>query len=244
MANRRRNRPKKKKNLRSRLTLFLCLCLIFGLCLYYILSLPVWNIHTIAVTGTNILSADEIRALSGIPLEKNLFFTSLSKARENLKDIPAIKGFRLYRIPPGTILITIKERKPAAVVMLKNKSAIVDDEGYIINHPEKLTLNIANLTEFPVISGINFPAGGKEEKIEPKIAELISDIIFELSSLLGSRQIQIEAGSFERISFLLNDILRVKIGRKENLKQKMSVFKKLLPEIEGKWPQVEYLDVR
>jgi cell division septal protein FtsQ len=61
---------------------------------------------------------------------------------------------------------------------------------------------------------------------------------------LGSRQIQLETGGFEKISFLLNDLLRVKVGRDENVKEKMGVFKRLLPVIADKWSQVEYVDVR
>lgn len=239
-----RTKPKKKKPFRFRLILFLLLLIPIGLGVYYVLSLPIWNIQEVVVNGAKMLSAEEIKSLSSVPISENLFLSSFARVRSNLGKITAIKKFNIYRIPPATVLIRVEERKPIAVVILEDKSAIVDGEGFILNRNPNLTLNVPNMTELPVVLGIASPEGESAERINLQASQLISNIIPELTGFLGSRHIQIDIGGFEKISFLLDDLLRVKIGRDEEIKKKMDVFKALLPVIEDKWSQVEHVDVR
>lgn len=223
---------------------YIILCLFICLCILLLMALPIWKIQEVSVSGTQILSAEEIKDLSSIPLNENLFFASFARAHGNLKKITAIESFHIFRLPPRTVLIKITERQPMTVLVMKNRSAVIDKEGFILNRNQNLTLNIPNMTDLPVISGIGSQEAGGGDRIDPKISALLSDIITELSNLAGSRQIQVDVGGFRKISFLLNDILRVKIGSGENVKRKMAIFKKLLPVIANKWLQVEYLDVR
>ena len=215
----------------------------FVLAGYYILNLPIWKIKEVVVNGTRILSAEEIKALAGIPLSENLFFTSFSRARSNLGKIPGIKQARFYRIPPATVLISITERRPVATVVFPRKSVIIDEEGYILNRNPNISLNIPNLADLPVITGISEEALSSD-RIEGEAAQVISHILSKLARFLESRRLQLELGGLENVSFLLDDLLRVRVGDTEQVKRKMEVFEALLPQIEGRWPQVEYMDVR
>ncbi|HVN66935.1 MAG TPA: FtsQ-type POTRA domain-containing protein [Candidatus Sulfotelmatobacter sp.] len=240
----RKARPRKKLSLRARFFLSLFFLVLIGAGVYLLLALPIWKIQEVAVTGTSLLSGQEIKDLSGIPLEENLFLTSFARTRDNLRKITAIKEFHIFRIPPATVLIRVTERKPIAVIVFKDRSAIIDADGYILNRNPNLTLNIPDLTNLPAISGLDSAEAASGERIDPQVSRLVAEIIVELSHLLGSSQIQLETGGFSRINFLLNDILRVKLGRDEEIPRKMDVFKRLLPVIAGKWDKVEYVDVR
>ncbi len=233
-------KPKKPKSLRLRLFLFILFLLLASAAVYLIMALPIWKIQDVSVIGTRMLSAEEIKDLSGIPLSENLFLTSFARARENLRKIAAIRDFHIYRIPPGTVLIKVEERKPIAVVVDQGRSTIIDADGYILNRNPNLTLNVPYLTDLPVISGLAM--GG--EKIDPKAVHVLKDVLVELANIFGSRRTNLELGGMQNISFLLDDILRVKLGRDDDIARKMEVFKALLPEIEGRWQKVEYVDVR
>ena len=240
----RNKRKRQKLPLRFRIfgwSVLLVLLLIAG---YVFLSLPIFRIAEISVGGTEMLVPNELRDLSGVPLGDNLFFSSFARTRDNLRKITAIREFHLYRIPPGTVLINVKERKPIAVLVLQNKSAIIDADGYILNRNPSLTLNVPNMTELPVIAGLGTGEYGGEERVDHQASQLIVEIVGELASLLGSRHLQLETGGFDKISFSLDDILLVKVGRNVDVRRKMDVFKALLPEIEGRWDQVAYVDVR
>ncbi|MBN3032957.1 MAG: FtsQ-type POTRA domain-containing protein [Candidatus Saganbacteria bacterium] len=247
MAGRKRRKEKRKRQklpFRFRLFVIFVLLVLTGAGGYYLLSLPIWRITEITVSGAQMLSADELRDLSGIPLAENLFFTGFQRPRDNLRKITAIKEFHLYRIPPGTVLIKLIERRPIAVLLFNNKSAIVDADGYILNRNPNLTLNVPHMTELPVVLGVGSVEFAGEERIDPRASQLIASVIGELASLLGSRHLQLETGDFERIKFSLDDLLVVKVGRNEAVRRKMAVFKALLPELEGRWDKVVYVDVR
>jgi len=238
----RKNRKRKNQKFRTLKILFI-LTLLVGLSLY-VASLPIWKINEVVVNGAKLLSAKEIKTLAAIPLSENLFFVNLSRTRANLAKIPAIKDFSIYRIPPGTILISLTERQPIATVVFAKRSAIIDQEGYILNRKSSISLNIPNIADLPVISGISERAVDRGEKINEKTAQVVSDIILKLSYFLESRSMQLELGELKNVTFLLDDLLRVKVGEAENIKRKMEVFEALLPKIAGRWPQVAYVDVR
>ena len=240
----RTKRKRQKLPLRFRLFVAFVLLVLLGAGVYYFLSLPIFRITDVSVGGTQMLVPEELKDLSGVPLSANLFLTSFARTRENLHKITAIKDFRLYRVPPGTVIINVTERKPLAILVFKNKSAVIDADGYILNRNPGLTLNVPNMTELPVISGIGTGEYEGEERIDPQASQLIFEIITELSSLLGSRHLQLATGGFDKITFSLDDILLVKVGRNEDIKHKMDVFKALLPEIDGRWDSVVYVDVR
>ncbi|MDD5382425.1 MAG: FtsQ-type POTRA domain-containing protein [Candidatus Margulisbacteria bacterium] len=240
----RREKKPRPKNRKFRLFiafLSLVFCLIVGA---YILSLPIWQIKDIVVNGAKILSEKEIRAIAGIPLSENLFYTSFSRAKANLRKITAIKAFHFYRIPPATVLISITERRPVAAIIFPGKSVVIDEDGFIINRNTSLTLNIPNMADLPVISGIAEKEILKAERIDPRVSRIVSDIIFKLTPYLEAKRLQLKLGGLRNITLLLDDLLLVKIGGEEEIKRKMEVFMGLLPVVSGKWEKVDYIDVR
>jgi cell division protein FtsQ len=245
MARRKRKPPKpKKEKRRANIFVYLFFFILFAIVFVYILSLPIWQIKDVVVNGAVMLSDNEIKALAAIPLSENLFFTSFARAKTNLGKITAIKKCRFYRIPPATVLINVTEREPIATIIFPQKSAIIDREGYIINRNPNIYLNIPSLADLPVVSGISESKVLGSEKVEAKISQTVYDIISKLSPYLESKRMQIELGELEDINLLLDDLLRVKVGRAENIKRKMEVFEGLLTVIAGKWGKVDYVDVR
>jgi cell division septal protein FtsQ len=196
------------------------------------------------VSGAKILSADEIKALSGIPLNENLFFANFSRAENNLRKIGAIKTFKIRRFPPATVIIAINERLPMAAVIFPDQSIIIDSDGYIINQNPNLTLNIPNMIDLPIIAGVDQNELLKNNQIDQKTVGTISSIIQRLSRFTELKKLQFNLGGLEEMELLLDDILKVKLGDVEELETKMKTFEKLIARVSGKWSQIEYLDVR
>jgi len=210
----------------------------------YFLNLPIWAIREVAVSGAKILSADEVKALSGIPLNENLFFANFSRAQDNLRKIGAIKNFKIRRFPPATVIIEINERVPMAAVIFPDQSIIIDSDGYIINQNPNLTLNIPNMIDLPIIAGVDQNELLKNNQIDQKTVATISSIIQRLSRFTELKKLQFNLGGLEEMDLLLDDILKVKLGDVEELETKMKTFEKLIARVSGKWSQIEYIDVR
>jgi len=236
-----KRQPKLRK---GRLFFLIFLLLLFILGCYYFLSLPIWSITNISVNGAKILLPDEIKTLAAVPPGSNLFFTSLKRTRANLKKISAIKSFSVYRIPPGTLLINISEREPLATMVFSKKSVIIDKDGYILNNNPNITLDIPNLVDLPVITGFGGMNSREADRVDEQSAQIAWDIITKLAKFFKAKSIKLNLGGMENMSFLLDDILLVKLGNAEEIDKKMRVFEALLPQIENQWQQVEYVDVR
>ena len=239
-----KKRIRKKKPLQIRFFTFLIFLaiLIFGG--IYVIQLPIFEIREVVVNGCGMLAPEEIRALAGVPLSENLFFANLSRARSNLKKVTPIKKASFYRIPPATILINIEEREPMAAIIFPQRSIIIDEEGIVLNRNPNLRLDITNVEELPVVTGMRQSDIWQKDRIDNKAAQVVSDIINKLSPYLELRSMQIELGNLSKINFLLDDLLKVKVGDANNISKKMGVFQTLLPEIAGKWDRVIYVDVR
>ncbi len=240
---------KKQKNTRKKTRraywlwfVFLFLLIIGGG--FYIATLPIWSIQEVVVNGAKMLAPNEIRALAAIPVSENLFFADLARSRNNLSKITAIKSFRFYRMPPATVLINIREREPLATVVFPHRAMVIDAEGYIIDRNKNLALNIPGRADLPVVSGISEERIIKKDHLDPGVSQIITEIILKLSPYLEGRRMQLAMGGLANVSFLLDDLLMVRLGEAENISRKMEVFEALLPVVSGKWDQVAYIDVR
>jgi len=234
----------KRKSRPLRVVYGLLILILSIMAIAYFLNLPIWSIREVAVSGAKILSADEIKALSGIPLNENLFFANFSQAENNLRKIGAIKTFKIRRFPPATVIIEINERLPMAAVIFPDQSIIIDSDGYIINQNPNLTLNIPNMIDLPIIAGVDQNELLKNNQIDQKTVATISSIIQRLSRFTELKKLQFNLGGLEEMDLLLDDILKVKLGDVEELETKMKTFEKLIARVSGKWSQIEYIDVR
>lgn len=235
----RRKRNRKKKKI-PRIWISISVAFVFVIALIYILNLPIWQIKEIVVNGAKMLPPDYVRGISGIPLSENLFFADLSRAKKNLKKVAAIKSFRFHRLPPQTVLISITEREPLATLVLRDRSVVIDSDGVIINHNPDIYVDVSNLAELPVVTGI----ACDEDRLDEVSARLITRVLLTLRSYLSAGRIQLDMGGLKEIGFLLDDLLKVRLGSAEKIDLKMEVFEVLLKQVDGKWAKVEYIDVR
>jgi cell division septal protein FtsQ len=80
--------------------------------------------------------------------------------------------------------------------------------------------------------------------VDEKSAQVAWEIITKLSKFFKAKSIKLDLGGLENLNFLLDDVLRVKLGDADNIEGKMKIFEALLPQIEDQWQKVEYVDVR
>src|SRR3989339_195550 len=235
----RRKRNRKRVKI-PRLWISASVAFVFVVALIYILNLPIWQIKEVVVNGAKMLPADYVKGVSGIPLSENLFFADLSRAKKNLKKISAIKSFRLHRLPPQTVLISIEERQPLATLVLKDRSVVIDSDGVIINHNPDIYVDVSNLAELPVVTGIACDS----DRLDEVSASLITRVLLTLRAYLAAGQIQLDMGGLKEIGFLLDDLLKVRLGSSQDIEKKMQVFEALLLQVRGRWAKVDYIDVR
>lgn len=105
-------------------------------------------VKKIEVRGAKRLTHDEIVALTGVQPGQNLLALRLKTIGQQVSSNPWIASVRVQRFFPGTVSISVTERKPVAVVNM-GLLYYLDDQG----EPFK-PLNFGDSLDFPVISGI------------------------------------------------------------------------------------------
>jgi cell division protein FtsQ len=114
----------------------------------HITTSPRFAVSRIDVVGNERRSADAIAAESGIAVGANVFVLDLDGARARLLADPWISEATLARRLPGTILVQITERKPAAIVAMGDTFLATAD-----GDPFK-RLEAGDPTDLPIVTGL------------------------------------------------------------------------------------------
>ena len=145
---------KTKKNSKDKRFLkwiIIILLLIIAIALFMLSS--IFNIKQIVVINNDKISSEEIINLSKITIGTNMFKTTNSTIRNNLKENAYIDNVKVKRNINGTLTLEIEERKPTYMLIVDKKYVYINNQGYILEISKKRL-------KIPVIVGLSTP---KEE---------------------------------------------------------------------------------
>ena len=98
----------------------------------------VFSIEKIIIKNNNLVNKDEvIRQLSDI-YGKNILFIKRNDLELPLREINFLKSINVKKKYPNTIIITIYETKPVAILYKKSDKYLLDDASNLINFDENL----------------------------------------------------------------------------------------------------------
>lgn len=92
---------------------------------------PYLVIRRIVVTGSESLSPEQVAAMTGLRIGTNIFRANLYRAGKAVRSVPAIREASVARLLPGTIVITVVERRPVLTVAQGRRRFEVDAEGVV-----------------------------------------------------------------------------------------------------------------
>jgi cell division protein FtsQ len=107
-----------------------------------------FHLAEVKVSGVHYLTEDEVKAASALKPGDGMFRLDLKTAAEGVGRLPWVKNVMFERRLPQNILISVEERKPAALVDAGTLWG-VDDEGRLLP-PSTVLLN----EDLPLISGV------------------------------------------------------------------------------------------
>ncbi len=108
-----------------------------------------FQITAIKITGTHKIKKSKIVVLSGINIHSNLLAVDTEAVEKRLADHPWIKNAKVWRDFPNRLLISLDERRPAALVANKDGLSYIDGSGTIYASLQK-----GDALDFPVITGL------------------------------------------------------------------------------------------
>lgn len=223
---------RKIKKKKSRL---ICILIILLISVFFILytKTSLFHISNIEVCGNDKITDEKLILASGIMIDENIFKINLKTARENIILHPYVKNVKIKRKLPNKILITIDERKEAAIINYIGSYIYIDEEGIILN-----ILSEKKDGQIIEISGIEIdkPEIGKKiafsnEEIQENLFEFVNE-----SKKLGL------SGSFDtayidgngKITICVDNGAEVAFGTLDDVKYKLNFLISILKELKSK----------
>ncbi len=129
----------------------------FGLLLTLLLAVFMvkakWQNHIpvkqVAVEGISIISKEEIVRSMKLPPQVSMYDLDLMVLQKNILANSFVKEAIIQRDPPALLRVSVKERKPSAIIVA-NELYCIDDEGMVLPYVAS-----AETYDIPVITGVD-----------------------------------------------------------------------------------------
>lgn len=225
-----KNISKKKKKRLKILKWTSLFVLLTGAVALFLLS-DIFNIKEIKVINNNKITAQEIKELSTLKENENMFKFLEMSVVEKIKQNPYIESVNIRRKLNGTIEIEVTERVTTYMLEMENQYAYINNQGYILEISE-------TKLELPTITGYiteNLEPGNRlvEEDLE-KLNTVIQILKTANEKELGSKitNINIEDGNNFLITMESESKL-VHFGDSSNINDKFIMLKAVLEDNVG-----------
>ncbi len=196
-------------------------------------------VQKVEIRGNQMLTYNQIVALTGITQNSNLFQISLKDIGQKVASNNWVESVRIQRFFPGTLVVNITERKPVAVINM-GLLYYIDKKG----EPFK-PLTSGDSLDFPVVSGIS------EEDINNEPAAT-RDVILNACTLLealkqnGFVLADVSEINYDNIRgftlYTTSTALPVKIGF-DDFDNKLKRFARIYQNIMTQKPVPLYVDI-
>lgn len=208
----------------------------------YLVS-PFFYFSNTIVLGETSFKEQELIDLSKVDMEKNIYLIDTKTAQANIKKNPYINEITIKRKFPKTLVFSVSERLPAAVLPLSAGFVVIDEEGNAL----KIEQDISGLS-YPMISGISITKASLGEKIPVKDQEQFSFILKMLSYSQNARLLQsisdINLKNLDNIQMTTTSGIKVLLGDGEDMNYKMLLLNQILVDLYGKGVTAGTIDMR
>ena len=100
---------------------------------WLLLVSPVLGVSSVQVDGVTSLPADQVRETAGIERGTPLLRVDVDAARARVARLPQVASVEVTRGWPHTVVVTVVEREPVAVVGSPGARSLVDAEGVLFD---------------------------------------------------------------------------------------------------------------
>jgi cell division protein FtsQ len=94
---------------------------------------PVLGVRTVQVDGVRTLAADQVRETAAIAPGTPLLRVDVDAARARVARLPQVASVKVTRGWPHTVVVTVLERVPVAVVGEPGRRTLVDADGVLFD---------------------------------------------------------------------------------------------------------------
>ncbi len=201
------------------------LILLFIITVTVALTIPVFNITSVTVTGNARLTEEEILAAADIPIGKNIYRVSMKDAGARIERMPYILWAEVERRFPARVAIEVAEREEAASIQCTGGYAVVDKDCYVL----RLTTEAEDLVTILGIEVESAQPGSSIIMQEEHAAENVKTILSALEEAdMQVKMRRIRLDSAVDIVLETRHGLEIHIGTMDELGYKLQLCKNIL----------------
>lgn len=194
-----------------------------------------FEVKQIMVVGNHQLSTAEILKIVGNFKGQNIFLVPGRKIVNRLMNHVRIKGVKLERKLPDTLIIRVNERYGLALFRdLNNNWVEISKDGLILGIYKN-----NSRPDLPVVEGLQVKTDGNNVEMTDELA----DLLVLLKALFPLQKKMSEVSYYpENIKIIFHSGTTLYLGEAVNLEKKVTVFRSIWEEIQNK--KIEYIDLR
>lgn len=188
-----------------------------------------YHVETIYVEGNVHYTNEEIiQMVTSERLGDNSLYLSLKYKNKGIKGIPFIENMDVKVLAPDTIKIVVYEKAVAGYVEYLDKYMYFDKDGTVVEASDAKTAGI------PQVTGIPFNQVVLYEPLPVDNQEVFKEILY-MTQILSKYEISADKIYFDdsyEMTLYFGDV-RVKLGNDDNVEEKISRLKQILPAAAG-----------
>ena len=196
------------------------------LAIFAFLGSPFFNVRTIVVQGNSLVSSQDLLALANVGVGANIFQVSTGDIVKNVSLHPLVKSVEVSRKLPNTLVISIVERKPVAMIPVQNGFVKVDEQGIFLQRSD-----VWPKQPLPIISGIRLPENLNLGQAIPNPALLEAlKLLLQLPKDLYSMVGELSAANRDALVMYTRNGLEIRLGGADQAQEKFSLLDRFLQD--------------
>lgn len=209
------NRRRKKKIKKYVLLTIILLSISVTLCL----KVSYFNVKKIEVIDNRNIQSDEIKRLSNIKLDKNIFYLNLKKSKENILTNPYILKVQIKRKLPNNIKIYVQERTAVFYIKKGEQYLVIDENGVVLE--EKAFIKGMKLLRLDGFNDDLYKVGEiikSKDNRKIKLISKITELIKRLKKDIPEPNI-VDMGDLTNIKMIYGEMI-IKLGTIDKIEEK------------------------
>ena len=231
-----RRKPSAAKQIRPFWVLLLVLGVAAGAIGAFIVAWPGFAPKQVSVTGNRVVPAAEIAARARVEPRVNMWLQNTGSMEARVRAIPYIASAAVYRVPPATVVIAVRERAPFAVMRSGDASVLVDRDLRVLGE----AYANGSLPVFVVRPGVVLEPGNFVNDTQGR--ELRDDY----DAMIAAHVVPLEL-SFDRFGGLVATVrggVRILLGDDSDFQKKLALVNPVLSQLVHDRRRVAAVDLR
>lgn len=132
-----------------------------------------FQITAMKIEGNHMVSNEQINVLSKVDIHSNLLAINVTQVKSLLQSHPWIASAEITRDWPNRLVITVREKKPVALLNRNSGLFYLDNRGQII-----AAASPSQELDFPVVTGLeNFPFAQEDVNEKPAMLQDVMELL-------------------------------------------------------------------